>query len=415
MGKSIINMPAMGESVHEVVVVEWLKAIGEEVEEDEDILQVSTDKVDTDIASEFKGKVLEYFVQPNETVAVGKPLVRIETEDGQTVSENPNSSTTAPFRNTTHTEKSNVPLNRNSENKPFFSPLVRSIAQKENISLEELKQIKGTGAEQRVTKVDILNYVSQKNTKPKPTSQPILPPVIHGKPTIEPMDRIRRETSRRMVESRDTAVHVTSFIEADASALVAWREKYKQAFFDKFGAKLTYTPVFLYIIARLLKKFPLLNASIEGENIIVKKSIHTGFAVALPSNNLIVPVVKNADRLTLTQIAIEVQNLVGKAKNNQLTQEEVSGGTYTLSNLGAFGNVMGTPIILQPQVAILAVGRIQKKPVVIETELGDTIGIRSNLFLSHSFDHRLIDGMMGGSFIQEVAQVLNQFNASLEL
>jgi 2-oxoglutarate dehydrogenase E2 component (dihydrolipoamide succinyltransferase) len=424
-------MPKMGESVMEGTILNWLKKVGDKIEQDEPVLEVATDKVDTEIPSLHGGVLVEMKAQKGEVVQVGKPIAVIDT-GGSTGNATP---TTTPVvantqQPTTQTAAvaalSEVAANR------FYSPLVMSMAKQENISMAELEKIAGTGQQGRLTKQDMLAYLEAKKSgkivapattqtvtqttitaSQTPTVEAVKPAVSYsGNVEIIEMDRMRKMIAQRMVDSKHISPHVTSFVEADVTNIVNWRNAHVKAFKEKEGVSLTYTPIFMMAVVKALKDFPLVNSSIDGDKIIVKKDINMGLAVALPSGNLIVPVIRNADQLNLLGMAHKVNDLAKRARENKLTPDELSGGTYTVSNIGSFGNVMGTPIILQPQVAILSLGAIIKKPAVIETPQGDLIGIRQMMFLSHSYDHRIIDGALGGSFVRRVADYLEKFDVS---
>ena len=437
MAEFKVELPKMGESVAEATITTWLKAVGDKIEEDEPIVEIATDKVDSEVPAPCSGILKEILFNEGDVVAVGSVFAVIDSEvssenNDNNVSSKPTISNREienkveekilePLTNSTKIEIQN---NFNNSSK-FYSPLVKSIASKEGISVEELETINGTGSNQRVTKKDILNYVGSVE---KPNSiqsvtkdnQPIIntsKPVqtINGKDEIIQMDRMRKLIADHMVNSVNTAPHVTSFVEADVTNLVLWRNKTKKEFLDKEGEKLTFTPIFIEAIAKALRDYPLVNSSIDGDNIVIKSNINIGMATALPSGNLIVPVIKNADQLNLVGLAKTVNDLANRAKLSQLKPDDISGGTYTVSNVGTFGNVMGTPIINQPQSGILALGAIKKKPAVIESESGDLIGIRHMMFLSHSYDHRNIDGALGGQFVRKVADYLENFDINRDL
>ena len=437
MAEFKVELPKMGESVAEATITTWLKAVGDKIEEDEPIVEIATDKVDSEVPAPCSGILKEILFNEGDIVAVGSVFAVIDSEvssenNDNNVSSKPTISNREienkveeeilePLTNSTKIEIQN---NFNNSSK-FYSPLVKSIASKEGISVEELETINGTGSNQRVTKKDILNYVGSVE---KPNSiqsvtkdnQPIIntsKPVqtINGKDEIIQMDRMRKLIADHMVNSVNTAPHVTSFVEADVTNLVLWRNKTKKEFLDKEGEKLTFTPIFIEAIAKALRDYPLVNSSIDGDNIVIKSNINIGMATALPSGNLIVPVIKNADQLNLVGLAKTVNDLANRAKLSQLKPDDISGGTYTVSNVGTFGNVMGTPIINQPQSGILALGAIKKKPAVIESESGDLIGIRHMMFLSHSYDHRNIDGALGGQFVRKVADYLENFDINRDL
>jgi 2-oxoglutarate dehydrogenase E2 component (dihydrolipoamide succinyltransferase) len=450
-------LPKMGESVMEARIIRWLKKPGDQVEADEPVLEIATDKVDSEVPSPVRGVLMEVRVKEGETVPVGTVLATIAEEGaavGAVALAGGNSAAAVPAEETPTAVASNgeSPTPLATEGGPtripardgerFYSPLVRTIAQSSGLTREELAKIPGTGMGGRVTKKDLEAYLSQRQQAPAtpavastpPAPQPAAAPLpasleaivqylqehfilvpkktfTHSGPAeIVEMDRMRRLIAENMVHSKHTSPHVTSFVEADVTPIVLWREKVKNEFEKKYGEKLTFTHVFVEILAKVLREFPQLNASVEGDKILLKKEIHIGVAVALPNNNLIVPVVRHADRLNLAGIAAAVNDLSRRARAGQLKPDEISGGTYTLSNVGTFGNVMGTPVILQPQVGILATGAIRKKPAIVETPAGDMIAIRHMMFLSHSYDHRVIDGAVGGAFVRRVADYLEAWD-----
>ncbi|TVP51563.1 MAG: 2-oxo acid dehydrogenase subunit E2, partial [Mongoliibacter sp.] len=403
-------MPKMGESIIEGTVLTWLKNEGDSIEQDESVLEVATDKVDTEVPATHGGVLKKILAKEGDVVAVGAPIAIIETE-GDEGAEVPESTSTQEGKNgkkeeliaaapaQTATLVSDSVSSKNTEgDERFYSPLVTSIAKEENISKEELANIPGTGKEGRVTKNDMFAYLKTRNQIPQATSSstskvtPSVPKVeisISGQDEILEMDRMRKMISQRMVDSKRISAHVTSFVEADVTNIVLWRNKVKDAYKKKEGEPLTFTPFFIHAVARAIKDFPMINISVDGDKIVKRKEINIGMAVALPSGNLIVPVIRNADQLNLSGLSKKINDLANRARINKLSPDELSGGTYTVSNVGSFGNVMGTPIIMQPQVAILAVGAIQKKPAVVETPTGDVIAIRHKMFLSHSYDHRV--------------------------
>lgn len=419
-------MPKMGESVMEGTVLSWMKSVGESIEEDESILEVATDKVDTEIPATHGGILKEILAQEGDVVEVGKTIAIIET-DGEVSAEAapiPVASSASPVAKAeeiletaiaaTSSNGNGVP--RTSDAGKFYSPLVRSIAKTENISATELDAIKGSGKEGRVTKKDILGYVKTRTsgatipTAAPSTSHQPMPVAVSGEDEVIEMDRMRKMIAERMVASKHISPHVTSFVEADVTKMVAWRNKTKNAFKEREGESLTFTPILIEAIVKAIKDFPLINVQVDGDKIVKKAAINIGMATALPSGNLIVPVIHNADQLSLLGITKKVNDLARRARENKLKPDELQGGTYTVSNVGSFGNVMGTPIIMQPQVAIMALGAIQKKPSVIETPEGDSIGIRSKMFLSHSYDHRVVDGALGGMFVRKVADYLEAYD-----
>lgn len=436
-------MPKLGESIMEAKILRWLKKEGDAVALDEAVLEIATDKVDSEVPSPFAGTLTKILFPEGDTVEIGKAIAIIE--NGATASAPaaaPVAATPAPApvqsqaATTTSAPAQTVAVSNEDSNR-FYSPLVLNIAKEEKISMAELEAIPGTGGGGRVTKKDILNYVATRGTAPAPVAAaPVSTPTTVATPTstaavvneapkpatnygnnveIIEMDRMRKLISEHMVKSKATSAHVTSFVEADVTNLVQWRDKWKNKFKQKEGENLTFTPIFIEALVKAIKDFPNINCSLDGDKIILKKDINVGMAAALPTGNLIVPVIKNADQYNLLGLAKKVNDLANRARTNKLTPDDISGGTYTISNVGTFGNVMGTPIINQPQVAIMAVGTIKKKPVVIETAEGDFIGIRHMMFLSHSYDHRVVDGALGGMFVRKVADYLEQFDVTREI
>ncbi|MEM9830126.1 MAG: dihydrolipoamide acetyltransferase family protein [Bacteroidota bacterium] len=425
-------LPAMGESIMEATVLQWLKKEGDPIEEDESILEVATDKVDTEVPASYSGVLQKILVQEGNVAQVGAPIAVIIRENGEeataesvidtdeeaypVVQEEPALTQEEPVL----VEETKTTFDSSqTEATRFYSPLVRNIAQEEDIPLAELEQIKGSGKEGRVTKKDILSYVENKrsgssHSNSGSSSQPIQVPAVsinaQDDDEVIAMDRMRKMIAGRMLDSKRISAHVTSFVEADVTNVVLWRNKVKKEFEQREGEKLTFTPIFVEAVAQALKDYPMVNISVDGDKIIKRKHINIGIAVALPNGNLIVPVIKNADQLSLLGLAKQVNDLAEKARTNQLGADDLSNGTYTLSNIGSFGNILGTPIIMQPQVAILAVGAITKTPSVIETPSGDAIAIRHKMYLSHSYDHRVVDGALGGLFVKRVADYLEQFD-----
>ena len=436
MAEFKVELPKMGESVAEATITNWLKAVGDLIDEDEPIVEIATDKVDSEVPAPCSGILKKVLFNEGDVVAVGTVFAIIDSEVSSDNQEKPplnpsisneeieNKIEEEILEPLANSNKNEIQNSFNNSNK-FYSPLVKSIASKEGISLQELETINGSGSNQRVTKKDILNYVSSakksnSNDVINDVNQPITNPpknvkTISGQDEIIQMDRMRKLIADHMVHSVNTAPHVTSFVEVDVTNLVIWRNKTKKQFLEKEGEKLTFTPIFIEAIAKALRDYPLVNSSIDGDNIIIKSNINIGMATALPSGNLIVPVIKNADQLNLVGLAKTVNDLANRAKLSQLKPDEISGGTYTVTNVGTFGNVMGTPIINQPQSGILALGAIKKKPAVIESESGDLIGIRHMMFLSHSYDHRNIDGALGGQFVRKVADYLENFDINRNL
>lgn len=428
MTKFELKLPKMGESVAEATITNWLKKVGDKIEIDEAVLEIATDKVDSEIPSEISGVLSEILFNVNDIVKVGQTIAIIETE-AQEATQLPATSEVTPESVVAVEEiiekavaTVSEPANFSSSDK-FFSPLVKNIAKQEGISIDELEAINGSGKEGRVTKEDILKFVeSRKSNVAAPVSAPTFsnlqskaaPVSVNGGDEIVEMDRMRKLISGYMMASINTSAHVQSFIEVDVTNIWKWREKNKNAFEKREGEKLTFTPIFMEAVAKALKDFPGMNISVEGEYIIKKKNINLGMAAALPNGNLIVPVIKNADQLNLVGMAKAVNDLGNRAKEGKLKPDDTQGGTYTVTNVGTFGSVFGTPIINQPQVGILALGAIRKVPAVIETPEGDFIGIRNKMFLSHSYDHRVVDGALGGSFVKRVADYLEAFDINRE-
>ncbi len=414
----------MGEGVMEATVISWLKKVGDPIAEDESVVEIATDKVDSDVPSPVAGVLKEILIDVDGVAKIGEPIAILETE-GTAISAEPQNNeipqSTQPEVEKTAVAELEQPLSQHSStidvssSDKFYSPLVKSIAQAENISVTELDQIQGSGKEGRVTKEDILKFVENKKSASTSLSDraPQIQPqsqIISGGDEIIEMDRMRKMIAQNMVVSKQIAPHVTSFIEADVTNIVLWREKNKDEFIKKNGEKITFMPIFIEAIAKAIKDFPMINVSVDGDRIIKKKNINIGMAAALPTGNLIVPVIKNADQYSLAGLAKQVNDLANRSRQNKLKPDEIQSGTYTITNIGSFGNTLGTPIIPQPQVAILAVGAIIKKPAVIETPQGDVIAIRHKMYLSHAYDHRVVDGALGGMFVQRVAQYLEAFD-----
>jgi 2-oxoglutarate dehydrogenase E2 component (dihydrolipoamide succinyltransferase) len=460
-----LTMPKMGESVAEATITQWLKNEGDSISLDESVLTIATDKVDSDIPSPVAGILVKKLFNENDVIQVGQVIAHIDTGDGkaaapasskpqpvasnqQPVASNqqPATSNQQPATNNQQPVASNQTPVAKGSGARFYSPLVRSMAAQEGLSQADLDQIEGSGQEGRVTKHDVLAYLAQRasgvvpaasTSAPSPaaaTEAPAAPaptkasdsaPAGHGfkapAPTIFPgdeireMDRMRKIIADHMVMSKHVSPHVTSFVEADVTAIVRWREKVKGSYEKREGEKLTFTPIFMEAVVKAIKDFPNINVSIDGNNIVYHKPINLGMATALPSGNLIVPVIKNADRLSLSGMTKEVNELANKARSNALKPDDIQGGTYTVTNVGSFGNILGTPIINQPQVAILALGAIRKMPAVVETAEGDVIAIRHKMFLSHSYDHRVVDGALGGMFVRRVADYLEQWDPNREI
>lgn len=442
MAQVELKMPKMGESVHEATIIRWLKNEGDRIEADESLLEIATDKVDSEVPSTSGGILSKRLFNEGDVVQVGTVIAYIESETAQAKA-SPVTAPSTPSAQPVQQQNGSVvhsaaPVAVQMQAAPvtsgdrFYSPLVRNIAATEGIGQAELDRIAGTGAEGRVTKKDILAYITDRGQAPAP-SQPQQQPKqqvntsspapvsapssgsLSGDVEIIEMDRMRKLIAEHMVMSKSVSPHVTSFVEADVTGLVQWRDRIKKTFEKREGEKITFTPVFVEAVVKAIKDFPMINVSVEGSKILVKKNINIGMAAALPSGNLIVPVIRNADRMNLLGITKTVNDLAKRARANKLQPDEIQGGTFTLTNVGGFGNIMGTPIINQPQVAILATGAIKKKPAVIETPQGDTIGIRHLMFLSLSYDHRVVDGSLGGSFLRRVADHLEQFDPQREI
>lgn len=439
MAKFELKLPKMGESVAEATITNWLKKVGETIAADEAVLEIATDKVDSEVPSEVSGTLTEILFQVNDVVKVGQTIAIIETEGGSV--EAPKvAEVAAPIvadvEKTVEVAKQIATPADFSGSDKFFSPLVKNIAKEEGVSVAELETIKGSGKDGRVTKEDILNHIKNRGSvmpsavevqpqvatpvaqptvaAPQPTTQAV-PVSVNGGDEIVEMDRMRKLISGYMVASVQTSAHVQSFIEVDVTNIVKWRDKVKTAFEKREGEKLTFTPIFMEAVAKALKDFPGMNISVDGDFIIKRKNINLGMAAALPNGNLIVPVIKNADQLNLVGMAKAVNDLGNRAKAGKLKPDDTQGGTYTVTNVGTFGSVFGTPIINQPQVGILALGAIRKVPAVIETPEGDFIGIRQKMFLSHSYDHRVVDGALGGSFVKRVADYLEAWDSNREI
>ena len=449
MAKFELKLPKMGESVAEATITSWLKEVGDTIEMDEAVLEIATDKVDSEVPSEVEGVLVEKLFDVDDVVQVGQTIAVIEMEGGdEVVVQEPKTETAEPVKEapakavaevaqTVIAAKESVSPVVSSTEGRFYSPLVRNIAKKEGISQEELDSIAGTGKEGRVTKNDILSYIkngraqtakvaeettkpvavdapkSKIEEKPKVKEKPVV--VSSGDDEIIEMTRMGKLIAKHMVESVQTSAHVQSFIEADVTNIWNWRNKVKEGFKKREGENLTFTPIFMEAVAKALKDFPMMNISVQGDTIIKKKNINLGMAAALPDGNLIVPVIKNADQLNLLGMAKQVNDLAGRARDNQLNPDDIQGGTYTVTNVGTFGSIMGTPIINQPQVGILALGAIRKVPAVIETSEGDYIGIRYKMFMSHSYDHRVVNGALGGQFVKAVKDYLEAWDMDREI
>jgi len=449
MAKFEIIMPKMGESIIEATITKWLVNVGDSVEEDDSLAEIATDKVDSEIPSPVEGKMIEQLYNEGDVVAVGKPIAVIEIEgdddDEQASGGDTGEKQAAEIeeqieKTTVEPEKEQQVVEGDySTASRFYSPLVKSIAKKENISLSELEQIPGSGKDNRVTKADILKYVRDKAEgkvdapEPKAAEAPKAGPATQPQPTYQPpkveaptveagsgdeiveMDRMRKLIADHMVMSKQVSPHVTSFIEVDVTNIVTWRNRVKDQFLKREGQKITYTPIFIEAAARVLRDYPNINASVDGSKIIRRKNINMGMATALPNGNLIVPVIRNVDELNLVGLAKRVNDLAGRARANKLDPDEIQGGTFTVTNFGSFDSLTGTPIINQPQVAILGLGAIIKRPVVLETPQGDVIGIRHMMMLSLAYDHRIVDGALGGMYLRQLRDYLEAFDVNTSL
>ena len=429
MGKYLLKLPKMGESIAEATITKWLKDVGDTVEIDESLVEIATDKVDSDVPSEYKGKLIKKNFEVDDIVKVGEVIAEIETEmieNDQPIIKPKETKkeiiqVESDEKPSAEIELDDIPslelldkenlidsLKDETKTDKFYSPLVKNIAKKEKISNQELDSIVGSGKDGRVTKQDILSYVSSRSNI---VDDNISAEINSSREDqILELDRMGKIIFDHMSNSKKISAHVQSFVEVDVTNLWDWREKYKKSFFENEGQKLTFTPLFIDAVVKSLKDYPILNSSIVDEKIIIKKSINIGMATAVENGNLIVPVIKNADHLNLKGLTLAVNDLSGRARSNSLKPEEISDGTYTVTNVGNFGSIMGTPIINQPQVGILAIGVIRKLPSVIETDKGDFIGIRKKLILSHTYDHRIINGSVGGSFVKRVAEYLEEWD-----
>jgi len=443
MAKKELKLPKMGESVAEATITSWLKEVGDTIEADEAVLEIATDKVDSEVPSEYDGVLVEKLFDIDDVVKVGEVVAIIEVEgeedssddtEGDSVSESEEIEEAASVVEDSVKQAENIAGTKAdySDSSRFYSPLVKNIAEKENVSFDELEAIQGTGMDERVTKDDILAYVknkkegktssqqsksktaSEEKTAETKKTQPVpnvsTPVNINAEDEVIEMSRMGKLISSHMIASTQTSAHVQSFIEVDVTDVWNWRNKYKNEFQKREGEKLTFTPIFMEVVAKTIKDFPKINISVDGDKIVMKKHINLGMAAALPDGNLIVPVIRDADQLNLLGMAKKVNDLAGRARKGKLKPDETQGGTYTVTNVGTFGSVMGTPIINQPQVGILALGAIRKVPAVIETPEGDFIGIRYKMFLSHSYDHRVVNGALGGQFIQRMKEYIENFD-----
>lgn len=434
MAEYKLLLPSMGEGVMEATIISWLYNEGDTVKEDDSVVEIATDKVDSDVPTPVAGKIVKILKQKDEVAKIGEAIaiLEIEGEDSSTesttdqpaISQEVITSLEEPLT-TTNTATVNTDATLSTD--LFLSPLVKSIVNQENITEAELKTIKGTGLDSRITKEDILTFLKNRNATPAPVATaatpttetpktaPVTPITVAAGDEIIPMDRMRKIIAENMVKAKQIAPHVTSFIETDVTNIVKWRAKHKAAFEKREGEKLTYMPIFIKAVVKAIQDFPMINVSLNGENIIKKKNINIGMATALPDGNLIVPVIKNADQLSLSGLAKAINDLAYRARNKKLRPEDTQGATYTISNVGSFGNLMGTPIIPQPQVAILAIGAIVKKPAVLETADGDVIAIRNLMFMSHSYDHRVVDGSLGGMMLKHVHDYLQNWDMNTEI
>ncbi|MDE0535439.1 dihydrolipoamide acetyltransferase family protein [Tenacibaculum sp. L6] len=431
MARYELKLPKMGESVAEATITSWVKEVGETIDIDDTVVEVATDKVDSEVPSEVEGTLVEILFEKDAVVQVGQTIAIIETEGGEgAATKAPKKEEAQPaaveaVEKTVEVAKETVATSIDtSSSDRFYSPLVKSIAQTEGISVEELDSISGTGKEGRVTKNDILSYLENRGSQPKVAEKPAAAPAkaapaekvvstpitLGGQDQVIEMSRMGKLISKHMVDSIQTSAHVQSFIEIDVTNIVNWRNKVKDAYFKREGEKLTFTPIFMQAVAQTIKKHPLINISVDGDKIIQRGNVNLGMAAALPDGNLIVPVIKNADQLSLVGMTKQVNDLANRSRANKLKPDEIQGGTYTVTNVGSFGSIMGTPIINQPQVAILALGAIRKMPSVVETPEGDFIGIRHKMIVSHSYDHRVVNGALGGMFIKTFKEILESWN-----
>ena len=435
MSKFEFKMPKLGESITEAAIITWFKNVGDTIEEDEMLLEVATDKVDSEVPSNVSGVITDILYKANEVIKIGETIAIIESSGDVSTSKSKKlkkpvetkpkqSEKTKASKRVQTVSKATTEKFSVANSNTFLSPLIISIAKEHHISFEELARIPATGNEGRLRKSDVFNYIE--DGRPYKFAQPVaqkdptayrIPPLSFdkGKGKVIEMDRMRKMIADHMVYSKHTSPHVTAYVEADMTHMVNWRNANKKAFEEKYGERLTFTPLFVEAVAKAVKDFPNINASVDGDNIIVKEDINIGMATALPSGNLIVPVVKNADTKDLKTLAENVNELSAKARENKLVGDDIKGSTFTISNVGTFGSVMGTPIINQPEVAILALGIIKKRPEVITTENGDEIAIRSMMYLSLSFDHRVVDGFLGGSFVRRVADYFEQFDIKRDI
>ncbi|MEO9571539.1 MAG: dihydrolipoamide acetyltransferase family protein [Polaribacter sp.] len=435
MARFELKLPKMGESVAEATITSWLKEVGDTIELDDAVVEIATDKVDSEVPSEVEGTLIEILFEKDDVVAVGETIAVIEIEgeeiETETITNLEIPKVVKELEKTIEqvVDTVSAPIAKKTDSRKFYSPLVRNIAQTEGVTQEELDSITGSGKDARVTKEDILSYIekrknsikvvtSTKTEAPKKVEKPVVkavPVSVNGEDEVIEMSRMGKLVAKHMVDSLQTSAHVQSFIEIDVTNIVNWRNKVKDAFFKREGEKLTFTPIFMQAIATTIKKYPLINIAVNGDSIIKKKNINLGMAAALPDGNLIVPVIKNADQLNLVGITKSVNDLAVRARANQLKPDEIQDGTYTVTNVGSFGSITGTPIINQPQVAILALGAIRKLPAVIETSQGDFIGIRQKMIVSHSYDHRVVNGALGGMFIKTLKDILESWDVNQDI
>lgn len=449
MAEYKLLLPSMGEGVMEATIISWMFNEGDFIKEDESVVEIATDKVDSDVPTPVSGKIIKILKHKDDVAKIGEAIAILETEGSSSNDQSqevPESKSYEDVKDQIHQPEpevittleqplSNVSASFNNQNSDLYlSPLVKSVVQQENISESELKTIKGGGLEGRITKEDILDFVKNRGNKVEVQSTPVQQVVSQSIQTLAPapkvsntpikvgegdeiiqMDRVRKIIAEAMVNSKHTSPHVTSFIETDVTNVVTWRNANKNSYQKRDGEKLTFMPIFIRAVVKAIQDFPMINVSVDGDKIIKKKNINIGMATALPDGNLIVPVIKNADQLSLSGLAKAINDLAYRARNKKLTPADTQGATYTISNVGTFGNLMGTPIIPQPQVAILAVGAIVKKPAVIETEFGDVIAIRQKMFMSHSYDHRVVDGSLGGMFLKHVNDYLENWDLNTEI
>ncbi|WP_299888388.1 dihydrolipoamide acetyltransferase family protein [uncultured Lacinutrix sp.] len=438
MARFELKLPKMGESVAEATITSWLKEVGETIEADEAVLEIATDKVDSEVPSEVDGVLVEMLFNVDDVVQVGQTIAVIETEgEGNTATEAPKEETVAVetpavaevAQTVVAAKEITAPISSNGDR--FYSPLVKNMAKAEGIAQAELDTVPGTGKDGRVTKADMQSYLKTRGSQPVQAAAPVAktistpakatpkkeaaPVVASGDDEIIEMTRMGKLIAHHMVESVQTSAHVQSFIEADVTNIWNWRKKVKSDFMKREGENLTFTPIFMEAVAKALRDYPMMNISLQGDTIIKKKNINLGMAAALPDGNLIVPVIKNADQLNLVGMTKAVNDLAGRARDNKLKPDDIQGGTYTVTNVGTFGSIMGTPIINQPQVGILALGAIRKVPAVIETPDGDFIGIRYKMFMSHSYDHRVVNGALGGQFVKAVKDYLEAWDSNREI